>query len=97
MCSSSHLPLSVADDGAAYVIQAFATPASPGWSNIITRQTVIKTKEGKVPSTGNKRRDGQMNGILKLKMLPDFMVNYASKLFHKSFPTYYSQRLSHCS
>mmetsp|Transcript_23124 Transcript_23124/g.37736 ORF Transcript_23124/g.37736 Transcript_23124/m.37736 type:complete len:124 (+) Transcript_23124:563-934(+) len=79
---TSHLPLKVGDDGAAYVIQAFVTPSSPGWSNVITRQTVVKTKDGNVPSTGNKRRDGQMNGILKLKKLPDFFNNFAGKWFH---------------
>ena len=55
------------------------TPASPGWTNVNARQTVIKTKDGKVPSSGRKGRNQIMHGILKLAILPDFVANIVSK------------------
>ena len=50
----------VGDDGSCHIGETYTSPAKPGWSNVMIRQTVVKTKDGKVPVTGRQTRDGQI-------------------------------------
>ena len=71
-CLCSH---QVDDDGSRHAIQIFGSPSSPGWINLSVRQSVIKTKDLKVPSTGRKARDDQIRSL----RFPSFLTNIASK------------------
>jgi hypothetical protein len=43
---------------------------------------VVKTKDGKVPSSGRKGRDDQIKGLLRLNRLPEFVTHIVSKYSH---------------
>ena len=56
----------VGDDGSCHIGETYTSPAKPGWSNVMIRQTVVKTKDGKVPVTGRQTRDGQIKVSLMI-------------------------------
>ena len=56
----------VGDDGSCHIGETYTSPAKPGWSNVMIRQTVVKTKDGKVPVTGRQTRDGQIKVSLMM-------------------------------
>ena len=56
----------VGDDGSCHIGETYTSPAKPGWSNVMIRQTVVKTKDGKVPVTGRQTRDGQIKVCLMI-------------------------------
>ncbi len=70
--SSLSIHTALDDDGAQHVIQLLTSPSRPGWCNVIARQTVVKTRDGKVPSSGRKVsiqvnlffRDGSLDVVL---------------------------------
>lgn len=68
---------SLDDDGSRHAIQIFGSPSSPGWINLSVRQSVIKTKDLKVPSTGRKARDDQIRSL----RFPSFLTNIATNYF----------------
>ena len=62
----SHFKLvtKIGDAGAGHVIEIYVSPAAPGFCNMITRQVLVKTNDGKVQYTGRDTRDSQIKVCL---------------------------------
>jgi hypothetical protein len=62
----SHFKLvtKIGDVGAGHVIEIYVSPAAPGFCNMITRQVLVKTNDGKVQYTGRDTRDSQIKVCL---------------------------------
>ena len=63
----------VGDDGSCHIGETYTSPAKPGWSNVMIRQTVVKTKDGKVPVTGRQTRDGQIKVCLMITTIKSLL------------------------
>ena len=48
------------DDGARHVVETYVSPAAPGYCNVMARQSIIKSIDGRVPPSGRQTRDSQI-------------------------------------
>ena len=58
------------DEGAHCIeIELYTSPGMPGFTNLSTRQMIIKTKDGKAPLSGRVARDSQIKVSISFAVL----------------------------
>ena len=80
-----------APDEGAHCIELYTSPGMPGFTNLSTRQMIIKTKDGKAPLSGRVARDSQIKVSISFVVLIMDTCNYSSYAYH--IILYYLYRL----
>lgn len=62
-----------APDEGAHCIELYTSPGMPGFTNLSTRQMIIKTKDGKAPLSGRVARDSQIKVSISFAVLNGYI------------------------